>query len=303
MNTKIGYYPLFDMLLALRQLFSIERFRPYNDIMTQIESKITAEDSDYIQSIGAETRGWLKVIAKMIDTQVNGITNTEEIVLKLLADPSLLFSDMNSADIQTSETFLKLWQNLFNTETAKHSKALLDKSIEINNQISDDAVIPFLTGVSDRIKQIDEETLQFMIKPDHEEKIDDIENIIIMPSVFAVRNLTFWHSGKNYVFFISLNASKDKSLEPSDNLLLKTMALNDKTRLKMLRILSDGHCSSSEMAEKLEVNPSTVSRHFKLFKDAGFVEVFTQEGNTVYYTINKSEIQSSLNMVYKYIDE
>lgn len=39
MNTKVGYYPLFDMLLALRQLFSIERFKPYNDLMSQIEEK------------------------------------------------------------------------------------------------------------------------------------------------------------------------------------------------------------------------------------------------------------------------
>ncbi len=245
----------------------------------------------------------MKVIAKLIDTHVSGTSNTEEIILKLLNDPSILFSDMDSPNAQTSETFLKLWQNIFNTETAKHSKALLDKSIEINNQVSKDGAVSYLTGISDRVNKINETTLKFMIKPDHEEKIEDIENIIIMPSVFAVRNLTFWHSGKTYVFFISLNASKDKSLEPSDNLLLKAMALNDKTRLKMLRILNNGHCSSSEMAEKLEVNPSTVSRHFKLFKDAGFVEVFTQEGNTVYYTLNKSEIQTSLNMIYTYIDE
>lgn len=303
MNIKIGYYPLFDMLLALRQLFSIERFKPYNEVMSQVEAKMTPEDSLFIQSVGDETRGWLKVMAKMIDTHVNGVSNTEEVILSLLHNPDILFSDMSSADTKTSEAFLKLWQSLFNTETSKHSKALLEKSIEINSQITRDGVIPFLTGISDRIKRIDEATVKFMIKPDHEEKIDDIENIIILPSVFAVRNLTFWHSEKNYVFFVSLNASEDKSLEPSDNLLLKTMALNDKTRLKMLKILGEGHCSSSEMAEKLNVNPSTVSRHFKLFKDVGFVEIFTQEGNTVYYALNKSEIQASLNMIYKFIDE
>lgn len=303
MNIKIGYYPLFDMLLALRQLFSGERFKPFTDVMESIESKLIQDEKDYIQAVGDETRGWLKVIAKMIDAHIAGMTNTEEIILKLLHDPSLLFNDMDSPDREHSELFLKLWQSHFSNETSKHSKILLDKSLEINNLILEEGAIPYLTGVSDRVQQIDSETLKFMIKPNHEEKIDDIENIIIMPSVFAVRNLTFWHSGRNYVFFISLNETKDKNLEPSDNLLLKTMALNDKTRLKMLKILGEGHCSSMEMAEKLEVNPSTVSRHFKLFKDAGFVEIFNQEGNTVYYTLNKSEIQASLNMIYKFIDE
>jgi len=303
LNIKIGYYPLFDMVLALRQFFSVERFKPYNDSMLTAEDKLTENDINFIQTIGNETRGWLKVLAHMTELHVNGLTNAEELLLKLLKTPELIFSDMASPDIKTSDHLLKLWQEIFSLEIAKHSKLLFDKTLEINNTVDDIGVIQYITQISDRVKLIDDKTLKFMIKPDHEEQLCNISNIIIMPSHFAVRDLTFWHNGTDYIFFISTKASSDKTLEPSDNLLLKTMAFNDKTRLKMLRLLSLGHYSSSEMAEKLDVNPSTVSRHFKLFKDAGFVEIFSQEGNTVYYTLNNSEIKDSLNMVYNFIDE
>jgi len=291
------------MVLALRQFFSVERFKPYNDSMLTAEDKLTENDINFIQTIGNETRGWLKVLAHMTELHVNGLTNAEELLLKLLKTPELIFSDMASPDIKTSDHLLKLWQEIFSLEIAKHSKLLFDKTLEINNTVDDIGVIQYITQISDRVKLIDDKTLKFMIKPDHEEQLCNISNIIIMPSHFAVRDLTFWHNGTDYIFFISTKASSDKTLEPSDNLLLKTMAFNDKTRLKMLRLLSLGHYSSSEMAEKLDVNPSTVSRHFKLFKDAGFVEIFSQEGNTVYYTLNNSEIKDSLNMVYNFIDE
>jgi DNA-binding transcriptional ArsR family regulator len=41
----------------------------------------------------------------------------------------------------------------------------------------------------------------------------------------------------------------------------------------MLRRLAQGTCNNLGMAVFLGMNPSTVSRHFKVFKDAGFVEL------------------------------
>ena len=84
-------------------------------------------------------------------------------------------------------------------------------------------------------------------------------------------------------------------------LLLKTMALNDRTRLKMLKILSSANYSTGNMAEILNVNSSTISRHFKLFKDAGYVDISAQEGNSIYYSLNENELKNSFNMIFDYI--
>jgi DNA-binding transcriptional ArsR family regulator len=122
-----------------------------------------------------------------------------------------------------------------------------------------------------------------------------------MPSIFASRNLTFWHKDNNYLFFVSKGSRTSQPLEPSDQLILKTLAFNDKTRLKMLRLLSTDNYNTAEMSEKLNNNPSTISRHFKLFKDAGYVNIFSQEGNFINYSLNHSEIEKSLKEIANYI--
>ena len=43
---------------------------------------------------------------------------------------------------------------------------------------------------------------------------------------------------------------------------------SDKTRLKMLRYMSQENCSASDLANYLDMNASTISRHLKLFMDS-----------------------------------
>jgi DNA-binding transcriptional ArsR family regulator len=93
------------------------------------------------------------------------------------------------------------------------------------------------------------------------------------------------------------------NIEPSDMLLLRTLAVNDRTRLKMLKLLAERSYSTNDMAERLNMNASTVSRHFKVFKDAGFVDICSQEGNFIYYSLNLREIKSSFKGILDYIKE
>ncbi|GKT34711.1 metalloregulator ArsR/SmtB family transcription factor, partial [Aduncisulcus paluster] len=127
--------------------------------MTQVESKLSPDDTAFIQAIGTETRGWLKVIEKLINIHVDGMTNTEEIILDLLKNADCLFQDVSDADHNTTATFLQLWKDIFNTETSKHSKKLLEKSIEIHDRISAEDFPAYLTGVSDRVRLIDHDTM------------------------------------------------------------------------------------------------------------------------------------------------
>lgn len=93
-----------------------------------------------------------------------------------------------------------------------------------------------------------------------------------------------------------------EEFEPSDMMLLKCLALNDKTRLKMLRMLHNKNYSVADMAERLKVNSSTVSRHIKVFKDSGFVDIFSQEGNSIYYSLNRREIKNAFDEILNYIE-
>lgn len=292
MKLKLGYYPILDMILAFRQLYSGERFKLFAQPTENICSRMNDFELDFIDSFGDITSGWLDIIEKFIHITLCNTTNVEEFMIKLHKNPEILIASKSfNANInKTSKNIPRLWENYFSNEIAKNNKIIYEKVMEISKDIDKYDIIPYLLRTSDRIEKTNEDILKFLIKPQHQINIHEINNIIVMPSIFASRNLTFWHHGNDYLFYISINSSSQNPIEPSDMLLIKTMALNDKTRLKMLKILSTGNYSTANMAEKLNVNSSTVCRHFKLFKDAGYVDIFSQEGNSIYYSLNVTEI-------------
>lgn len=122
-----------------------------------------------------------------------------------------------------------------------------------------------------------------------------------MPSIYASRSVVFWQHGNRFIFFVGLDSHEQTLEEPGDMLLLGTLAFNDKTRLKMLKHLAASPLSVNDMADKLGVNASTASRHFKVFKDVGLVDIHTQEGNSIYYSLIPSAVEQSLDAIYHYI--
>jgi len=302
MNIKVGYYPILDMVLAFRQLYSGERFKPYINSLDNIHNKMSEDEKKFILSFGEATTGWLDALEKLIKITLRGTSGAEELIVNLVKEPEMLLVQDKEVKGE-GENFKKLYQNYFNNEISKNNKIIFEKVIEISNKIDEQGVINYLLSTSDRMKMENENTLKFFIKPDHKVDINKITNVIVMPSIFASRNLTFWYNGKDYLFFISINSFEYQPIEPSDMLLLQTLALSDRTRLKMLKILSAGNFSTGDLAEKLNINSSTISRHFKLFKDAGFVDIFSQEGNSIYYSLNVKEIEKSFESILYYINE
>lgn len=303
MNTKIGYYPILDIALALRQLYSVERFKPFNSIMSSIDGRLTEKERSTINEIGDDSRGWLHVIEKLIPLTLNGITGFEEFALFLTENPDLLWDNEKSNSIKESSAIeiLGLWFNYFNSEIAKNNKTIFEKSMEISHDLKKYELINYISEMTDRAEKIDENSMRILIKPEHIIDFTKVKNVIVTPSIFASRKFSFWNIDENYIFYISTEKYGLKDLEPTDMMMLKTLALNDRTRLKMLRLLAKGNYSTSDIAEKFDMNSSTISRHLKLFKDAGYVDIFTQEGNSVYYELNLEEIRKSFEMLTKYI--
>lgn len=297
LDIKLGYYPILDMCLAIRQMHSHERFRPFVESLDDIYSKIPMDIKDKIHVLGELTNGWLDTIEKLIDLTIKGMISPEEI---LLTNNNFTIETLKK---ETLGLFKELWVDYFSNEVAKNNKSIFNRALDIEFDIESNGLIKYIVEASDRFQRVNDDSLKVKIKPEHIINIRQLETVIVMPSVFASRKVTFWNQGDNYIFYISMNSTQEKDIEPSDMLLLKTLALNDKTRLKMLRLLSQRSFSVGDMATKLNVNPSTVSRHFKVFKDAGYVDIFNQEGNSVYYTLNREEFKNSLQMIWQFIEK
>lgn len=305
MKTIIAYYPILDMLLAFRQLYTSERFKPYVNAMEAMSSRINAQEKESIIEIGDKTEGWLGVIERFIELSKGGLVSPEELILTILKEPEIMTNEKVPRDItgELAEFIKIMWTSYFNTEAGRHGKNTMDKVLGISDSIEKQGLMDFIIKTSDRMEKCGENALKVHIKPDHVIQLDKVQTAMIMPSVYASRRLTFWFGGLDYLFYISLDTFNYDNIEPSDMLLLKTLAVNDRTRLKMLKLLSDRNYSTNEMAERLNMNASTVSRHFKVFKDAGFVDIYSQEGNFIYYSLNIGEIRNSFKDLLNYINE
>jgi len=296
---KIGYYPILDTVLTIRQIFSIERFKPFCPPLENVNTRLPNEVKKAINDIAPLTQDWLDVIANLITYTEVGVTSPEELFIEASKNPSSLFGPKGNVEMVT--LLSSIYYNYCFAEMVKYSKQINEKAMEVSSISSKDELIDYILRLSDRIQMENNNYLRFNIKPDLVVHKNDIKNIIVMPSVFSSRNLAFWYKENTFLFYAGLDSKEMTLEEPSDMLLLRTLAFNDKTRLKMLRFLTGSAHSVNQMAEKMNINPSTVSRHFKVFKDVGFVDVQSQEGNSIYYSINEDEIKKALQTIYDYV--
>jgi len=288
MDLRIGYFPVMDAALALRQIFESERFAPFNPAMQAIHDRLGKEERAQVDQVGEVTGGWLSILGILLDPDSAGLKGLEEGYLQMVRDPLAAlpliakgpFLDMNGlarvppeASILDSGTLIgQVLRFGIATEAARRSRRLLESTQTIAEAVQGEGVWSYLMKVSDRLRRTAAGEIAFRIKPEFCLREESVERIILTPSLVATRRLTFWRNGSALVFFISEGVPAAPN-DPPDGLLLTALAVGDRTRLRMLRHLAEGACTNLEMAEFLGMNPSTVSRHFKVFKDAGFVEL------------------------------
>ena len=61
-------------------------------------------------------------------------------------------------------------------------------------------------------------------------------------------------------------------------------ALGDETRLRILRLLAKDRLSVNELADKLKVSEYNVSKHLRVMKEAGLLEI-EKEGQRRFYRV------------------
>lgn len=299
MSVKLGYYPILDLILAMRQLYSVERFKPYAPPLDSLDNKLSVNDKTILMEIGDATTEWLDVIENGMDLIMNGMTTAEEVLLAISDHPDLLFGPNGTTKWATA--FSEWWINHAFSELSRSYKRVMERLSVLKRYTSVSQQLDYLLKLTDRFERDGQGSIVFHIKPELKIQESVIQEVIVMPSIFASRSVVFWHQKHRLIFFVGLDSHEQSVEDPSDMLLLGTLAFNDKTRLKMLKNLATSPLSVNDMADRLGVNASTASRHFKVFKDVGLVDVHTQDGNSIYYSLVPSALQQSLNAIYQYI--
>ncbi len=134
------------MVLAFRQLYTSERFKPYVSAMEIKSNRISTQEKDAIIAIGDKTEGWLGVIERFIELSRIGMVSPKEVVVAILKEPEVLTSEKVPREI-TSElsVFIKsMWSSYFNTEAGRYGKNTLDKVLDISNSIEKQGLMDFI---------------------------------------------------------------------------------------------------------------------------------------------------------------
>lgn len=310
MELRLGYFPVFDAALVLRQAAESVRFSPFNPEMEAIVRDFNPAELERIEAVGSATRNWLGVLESLIAPDAAGTLGAEEGARLLAREPERALPRLGdgatgaAVDRETALEAARLLALVLDRGiaplAARQSRRLKSAVDELDAALTGMSPWDFFLGLTDRVYRKEAGVLGFRIKPEFSVAEAEVERLIVLPSLVATRRLTFWHRGRDLVFFVAAEARQSDE-EPADGLLLATLALADRTRLRMLRRLAAGPCGNNEMAQALGVNPSTASRHFKLFKDSGFVEL-RGEGARLEYEFSRKAVEAAFASILGYIE-
>lgn len=99
----------------------------------------------------------------------------------------------------------------------------------------------------------------------------DFRTHTFVPSGFLGRKHFYAWAKGNFLFAFNLTQAKETPSEQARELSDRMKVLGDRTRLDILRLLSDGPSYGKAIAERLELTTATVSRQLDQLKEAGLV--------------------------------
>jgi DNA-binding transcriptional ArsR family regulator len=316
MELRIGYYPVLDAALVLRQAYEPVRFSPFNPAMQGIQDRLSAAEQLQVEEIGKATDGWLSILGTLLEPGAAGLKGAEEGLTQLAHEPQGAlplarkkpFQGMGRKSSVPAESSIEAASRLLGRilrtgiapEAARRSRCLLEASEAIARGMKEAGPWSYLLSISDRLQRTRTGEIAFRIKPEFRMKEADVERMVVTPSLIATRRLTFWRNGGTLLFLVASSAPGNMSEAP-DGLLLTALAVGDRTRLRMLRRLAEGPATNLEMAEFLGMNPSTASRHFKVFKDAGFVELREGPDGRADYELMPEGVEAGLQAIAAFI--
>jgi len=122
-----------------------------------------------------------------------------------------------------------------------------------------------------------------------------VRRVILAPSYFA-RPYNMVLSADDWRLFgypvADAAIAGDDALAPPQSVLRLHRALGDDTRLRILKLLTDGDRYLTEIASQLELSKPTIKHHLALLRSAGLVTV-TEEGGMTYYSLRRARLDDA----------
>lgn len=275
--------PLLDVALSLIVLYNPERFGPRPAWAERVRERLEPSVLDYLQ----EQIERIDVFALAIELETTDLPIPEAIHTLSAEQPEL-------------EQALMAYWHAVAPEIAAHSGRLAESLSREAEQLRRTDPLTFLCRFSDRLSVAgDGESIILHWGKGMRVPLADLHQIVIVPSTFCPRRFMFYRHGPLQIFFYSPDkkrAAATDELEAPESLTLGFAALADPTRLKILRLIARENLPAQEMARRLQLNESTISRHLRMLVEAGLAARERQEGRYIIYSYNGKRLSELLRM-------
>jgi DNA-binding transcriptional ArsR family regulator len=271
----VRYSPLLDMALSLLVLHAPERFgdQPWAE---RLRRRLPAGALEQLRAEAERTD--LFALAMELDRE--GQRTAPDALHRYARSEPLL-----------GPLLITYWEAL--SPELGASAGLLADSVQAESaRLRQMDPLSFICGFSDRVSVAgDGEAIVLHWGKGMRVPLQELSQILFVPSAFCPRRLMFYRLGPVQIFFYApLSAEPGPDAEAPESVLLGLSALADSTRLRLLQLIARESMPAQEMARRLGLNESTVSRHLKQLTEAELVGRERQEGKFIYYSLQVEHI-------------
>lgn len=269
--------PLLDLALSLLVLENPERFPSAGPWAERVRGRLPA-------GLLAELQGW----AERVDLFALALELEEgppRPVLEALCD-------LQEREPALGRALLAYWDAIA-PEVAACAGLLAKSAEEEQARLRQMDPLAFMCRFSDRISVAgDGEAIILHWGKGMRVPLADLARILFVPSAFCPRRLMFYRVGPVQIFFYpALLEEPATAAKAPEGLVLAFSALADPTRLRLLRLIAREDLPAQEMARRLGISESTVSRHLRTLVEAGLVARERQEGKYIFYGLNPARLE------------
>lgn len=281
------YSPLLDLALSLLVLQNPERFGVSAAWEQRVEGRLPAGLLERLRAAGEQ----VDLFAVAMELEESSHLPTPEALRRYAEQNPGLGGDL-----------LAYWEAISPEVGAKVGLLMSSLQEEMNRLVQMDPVA-FISRFSDRVSVAgDGDALILHWGKGMRVPLGDLSRILFVPSAFIPRRLMFYRLERTQIFFYDPQHEEPTEVEEApESLMLGFSALADATRFKILRLISRERMPAQEMAKRLGMNESTISRHLRLLVEAGLVGRAGQEGKFILYELEPDRLDQLAALAKRYL--
>lgn len=270
------YSPLLDAALSLLVLQNPERFGSAAPWIARVQGRLPHDLLDRLRQLPDE----VDLFALAMDLEeLQGLPVPEALERLGEERPDL------------AEPLSRYWDALA-PEVGARTGVLTESIQRERERLGQMDPIAFICRFSDRVSVAgDGDAIVLHWGKGMQVPLADLDRILFVPSAFCPRRLMFYRLARTEIFFYDPLQLEPKTVaEAPESLILGFAALADATRLRLLRLIATESLPAQEMAQRLGVNESTISRHLRVLVEAGLVGRDRHEGKYLFYSLQPERI-------------